>query len=316
VVKASQQSPRTLALLSGKGGTGKTHIAVNLAVLFARQGHRLLLIDTDLGSANAGIRIGVKPARTLIDFYEGKCELQDCIKQTGLGFDIIASMPGHHAIANMPDDIVVAFLKAFELLIAGSHYHQIIFDLGAGISNRVIDFGIVSDEIIVVAVPNEIVHAYSVLKACWTRFCGVQSHEYIRTRADISKTPYYLGKNYDGECGGPDISYLVNKAESYERGKKIFLRIKKVAEDFFFTKEGYWKLPVRYVGSLPDAYQFLGHSEKQKLPAVVMDPHHPYCLSLNEIARVLMSSYNLPVRKIKAPLASRVKSMIASWHRK
>ncbi|MFN5553058.1 MAG: AAA family ATPase, partial [Hyphomonadaceae bacterium] len=56
---------RIVAVASGKGGVGKTFIAVSLARSLAEQGERVLLVDGDLGLSNVDIQLGVQPDLTL-----------------------------------------------------------------------------------------------------------------------------------------------------------------------------------------------------------------------------------------------------------
>ena len=65
------------SVTSGKGGVGKTSLAVNIATEFARRGYRTILVDTDLGLANTHILSGVQPSNTLSDYLEGSVELAD-----------------------------------------------------------------------------------------------------------------------------------------------------------------------------------------------------------------------------------------------
>src|SRR4051812_17692359 len=48
-----------IAVTSGKGGVGKSNIAVNLAIQLARAGKKVVLLDADLGLANADLLCGV-----------------------------------------------------------------------------------------------------------------------------------------------------------------------------------------------------------------------------------------------------------------
>ena len=58
-------SPIVLAVASGKGGVGKTNVAVNLGAVLAERGHRVTLVDTDIGLANADVLVGVQPTHHL-----------------------------------------------------------------------------------------------------------------------------------------------------------------------------------------------------------------------------------------------------------
>ena len=70
---------RTIAVTSGKGGVGKTHIAANLAMIFRRYKKRVLLVDLDLGLANVDILLGLRPEYTLQDVIEGRKQIKDII---------------------------------------------------------------------------------------------------------------------------------------------------------------------------------------------------------------------------------------------
>ncbi len=78
--------PRALAVVSQKGGVGKTTTAINLAAALAMQGIKTLLVDTDpqgsvrfgLGLLDTGDRVGVS------DFIEGACELHEVVRPTAM----------------------------------------------------------------------------------------------------------------------------------------------------------------------------------------------------------------------------------------
>jgi flagellar biosynthesis protein FlhG len=55
--------PLVLSVTSGKGGVGKTNLSVNLAYQLALSGHRVVLLDADLGLANIDILLGIVPEK-------------------------------------------------------------------------------------------------------------------------------------------------------------------------------------------------------------------------------------------------------------
>ena len=72
--------PTSLSIASGKGGVGKTTLAINLAIMQAKNSNCLLL-DADMGMANAHILLGINPDLTIKDFFDGKYSLEKVITQ-------------------------------------------------------------------------------------------------------------------------------------------------------------------------------------------------------------------------------------------
>lgn len=83
----SRKGPRAVwAVGGGKGGTGKTLIASNVAVSLAKRGHRVLLVDADLGGANLHTCLGIeRPRYTLGAFFQAnRNELDGFMEDTGV----------------------------------------------------------------------------------------------------------------------------------------------------------------------------------------------------------------------------------------
>ena len=55
----------SVALLSGKGGVGKTNITLNMACALYQMGFKNLLMDCDLGLANLDVLLGITPEGNL-----------------------------------------------------------------------------------------------------------------------------------------------------------------------------------------------------------------------------------------------------------
>ena len=75
------QKTLTLAVMSGKGGVGKTNITLNTALALTRLGERVLVIDGDLGLANIDVLLGVTPAHSLQDVLTGDLAPEDAITE-------------------------------------------------------------------------------------------------------------------------------------------------------------------------------------------------------------------------------------------
>ena len=68
-----------IAIASGKGGVGKTFLAIALAQSFADKGQRVLLFDGDLGPANIDIQLGLLVKDDLGSVVSGNNSLNQII---------------------------------------------------------------------------------------------------------------------------------------------------------------------------------------------------------------------------------------------
>ena len=85
---------KVIAVTSGKGGVGKTFVSANLAAALARRGHRVLVLDADLGLANLDVVLNLHPKTTLHDVFTGKAKLDDAILQAPGGFSVLLAGSG------------------------------------------------------------------------------------------------------------------------------------------------------------------------------------------------------------------------------
>src|SRR5688572_22576043 len=100
---------RIIAVTSGKGGVGKTTVALNLALALAARGSRTLLLDADLGMANAHVYAGVTPRTTLLDVVEGRAPLAQAICEGPGGVQLICGASGVTRLADL-DARMIAWL--------------------------------------------------------------------------------------------------------------------------------------------------------------------------------------------------------------
>ena len=80
---------QVIAVTGGKGGVGKTSVAVNLAAALAAQGKRVLLFDGDMGLANVDVLLGLTPRFTLEHVLDCRCTLEEAVIESPLGFHIV-----------------------------------------------------------------------------------------------------------------------------------------------------------------------------------------------------------------------------------
>jgi len=125
-------SARVLCVASGKGGTGKSILASNLAVLRALRGERVLLVDFDAGLANAHLLLGLAPQHDLSHVLQGQVRAEDALVPGPAGLKLLSGGVGRHILANPTRRELDRLFKALRPL--EEHFDLIVIDHGAGVS--------------------------------------------------------------------------------------------------------------------------------------------------------------------------------------
>jgi flagellar biosynthesis protein FlhG len=155
---------RILGVASGKGGVGKTWLAITLSHALARAGERVLLFDGDLGLANVDIQLGLTPDLDLASVVEGRVTIADAALAHPDGFAILAGRSGSGALAQLDPAALEHLLAA--LRVAAGGFDRVVLDLGAGLGRAVRRMAGFADTLLVVASeePTSLTDAYAALK--------------------------------------------------------------------------------------------------------------------------------------------------------
>ncbi|MCB9915285.1 MAG: AAA family ATPase [Planctomycetes bacterium] len=122
---------RVICIASGKGGTGKSVLATNLAVQRASQGERVLLIDFDAGLANAHLLLGLAPRYDIGDLIAGKVTADEALVDGPCGIQLLSGGVGRPALANPTRRELDKLFKAMAPL--EDRFDLTIIDHGAGL---------------------------------------------------------------------------------------------------------------------------------------------------------------------------------------
>ena len=168
----SQESARIITITSGKGGVGKTSLALNLAIGLQRAGKNVLLIDADIGMANINLLIGRVSNHSLIELSNHRNYVEDVVEESDFGIKYISGV----ARVNLMLDASREDLRTIQRKIINapsSLADTIIVDTGAGISRYVMEFILFAHEVLLVTTsePSAISDAYSVTRA-YTEYGG------------------------------------------------------------------------------------------------------------------------------------------------
>lgn len=155
---------RVIAVTSGKGGVGKTSVAVNLSVAMAQAGRQVMLLDGDLGLANVDVMLGLQPSYNLAHVLEGKCTLEETLLAGPAGVMVIPASSGKRHMAELTPLQNAGLVQAFSEL--SRPIDVLIVDTAAGIADSVITFSQASQEVIVVVTgdPTSLTDAYALIK--------------------------------------------------------------------------------------------------------------------------------------------------------
>ena len=156
--------PRVITITSGKGGVGKSTLALNLSLMLCRLDKRVLLVDADRNLGNLDVLLGIAPEFRLGHVLRGEKRIEDVL---------VSPFPGLHLLPGNSGDIdyppfraerqsaLVADLKSTEQQV-----DDIIIDTSAGLSPDVVGFAVHADEVVIVTTPEPtaVMDAYAMIK--------------------------------------------------------------------------------------------------------------------------------------------------------
>ncbi len=195
---------RVIAVTSGKGGVGKSNLALNLAIACQRLGRMALVLDADLGMANIHLLAGIQPAYSLKDLTTNDLPPGELINQGPEGIGIVAGGSGVVALADSTPEERRRLLAALEGM--ERHADLIIVDTGAGMGAGVRDFLLAADEVLFVLTPDitSLADAYGLLKALCARdfsrplYSVVNMASNLRQAAEVARRFSNCGQQFLG----------------------------------------------------------------------------------------------------------------------
>lgn len=221
---------QVIAITGGKGGVGKTNVAVNLAISLAQQGKKTMVMDADLGLGNIDIMLGLRPVANLHHVITGEKSLQEILLNGPSDIKVIPASSGVKEMAELSPQAHSGLIQAFSELQAD--VDVLIIDTAAGVSDTVVSFARASQELVVVVCdePASITDAYGIIK--------LLSQEY----------------------GVFKFHILANMATGAQHGREIYNKIIKVTDRFL-------DVALDYMGHVPED-EYLRKSVKKQRAVV------------------------------------------------
>ncbi len=253
MVKENQESilgTRVIAVTSGKGGVGKTNLAVNLGIALSQKGNRTLLVDADLGLANVDVLTGLIPKYHLGHVISGVKAMNEIVLTGPAGLRIIAGGSGDYRLANLNErnlEICLQHINDIEKIT-----DIMIVDTGAGISRSVLKFVLAAEEVVVVTTPEPtaITDAYGVIKVI------------------ASSTQH------------TSILLIVNMVKNDKEGEEVVRKLTTVSEKFL-------GITVKCLGFVPHD-QVVSKAVKEQQPFTIIHPRSQAAHGVQKIAEKLV----------------------------
>jgi septum site-determining protein MinD len=140
---------RTIAIISGKGGVGKTTSAINIGVALNKLAKEVVIIDTNLNTPNIGIHLGapIVPV-TLNHVLSGDADIEEAVYEHHSGTKIIPSSLSVQDLIKFNTKKLKNITNALK-----DDTDFIILDSAAGFGQEAIDTLKTADEIIIITNP-------------------------------------------------------------------------------------------------------------------------------------------------------------------
>lgn len=240
---------QTIAVASGKGGVGKSNVAVNVALELAELGHRVTLLDADMALANADVLLGITPKYHLGHVLTGQRTLQEVQIEVTDGLRLIPGGSGVAELASLSLDQHARLMAELRAIETDSDF--MIIDTAAGIAGNVIGILKAVSEVIIVTTPDPtaLVDAYATIKLM---------HQ------AVTDTPIRIVVNDVVELGDAD---------------RVFKQLRTTTARFLNRE-------IDYLGTIPHDSELIEAVREQR-PVVQYAPETPASRALRLIARTL-----------------------------
>lgn len=129
---------RIIVVHSYRGGTGKSSVLANLALLIAGGGRRVGMIDTDIQSPTLDLLFRLGPGPSLADYLLGRCEIEAAAQEVLPGLHVVPARTGTAALRElMATGYDVGLLpEGFDRLAVHHALDVLLLDTHAGLNNE------------------------------------------------------------------------------------------------------------------------------------------------------------------------------------
>lgn len=252
-----------VGITSGKGGVGKTSVAINLAITLARRGHRVGLVDADFALGKIDVMLGLTARVHLGHVLSGEHAIEDAVLSGPAGIKVVPSGSGIRELAALDADQWMRLAAGLDRFREDLDF--LLIDTAAGVSGNVVDLVAACQRVLVVTSPDpmSLVDGYAVTKLVAL------------------------------DAPAADLGLVVNLARTPEEATLVFRQLEAAARRFLARR-------LSFYGSIPRD-PALGESVREQQAIVDRVPHAPASRSFRLLASRLAGLGPVPAQALRMP---------------
>ena len=258
LMNLKKKQMKIVTVTSGKGGVGKSSLALNMGIALNRRGHRALIIDTDFGFSNIDVMLGVRAKYDLMDVIQSRKNIREIIEVGLEGVQFISGGSGIYELTKLESPQLMRIME--NVMSLESVSDTIIFDTGAGINDNTLRLIHASHETILVTTPEPtaVVDAYALLKI-------VNSQGYQ-----------------------PNVNLVLNRVENVREATSVMDGLIRIVEKNT-------EIPMKKLGMISqDAYML--SAVKEQVPILISHPYCTASADINKLVNSFLN-VSVPPRK-------------------
>ena len=258
LMNMKKKQMKIVTVTSGKGGVGKSSLALNMGIALNRRGHRALIIDTDFGFSNIDVMLGVRAKYDLMDVIQSRKNIREIIEVGLEGVQFISGGSGIYELTKLESPQLMRIME--NVMSLESVSDTIIFDTGAGVNDNTLRLIHASHETILVTTPEPtaVVDAYALLKIV------------------------------DSQGYQPNVNLVLNRVENVREATSVMDGLIRIVEKNT-------EIPMKKLGMISqDAYML--SAVKEQVPILISHPYCTASADINKLVNSFLN-VSVPPRK-------------------